>query len=105
MRPIRPRATCLPPIMALLLAVPVDVDARDGPRSALACEHGKGIERDLGQRGFRVVVAGGYRMRDDHPVKVQIWENEDSNWVITEAYIGRDRTCVVRTGRGLHMLY
>ena len=69
------------------------------------CERGKGIERELGQRGFRIVVSGGYRLRDDRRVKLQLWENEDSDWVITEAFLGRNRTCVVRSGRGLHMLY
>lgn len=92
-------------LFLLLGAGPVADAAERRLSPAPECENGKGIERELGERGFRVVVSGGYRMRDDRSVKVQIWENDDSRWVITEAFVGRNRTCVVRAGRGLHMLY
>ncbi len=70
-----------------------------------ACEPGKTIERALGRNGYRVVVSGGSGASDDGSVKVQVWENDDGDWVITEAFIERNSTCVVRSGSGLHMMY
>lgn len=69
------------------------------------CAGGSRIERALGSFGYRVVVSGADRARDDRPVKVQVWENDDREWVITEAFIHRKRTCVVRTGSHLFMMY
>lgn len=71
----------------------------------LHCEQGKGIERALGRAGFRVVASGGFESRQALPVKLQVWERENRDWVITEAYMARNRTCVVRAGVKLHMLY
>lgn len=73
--------------------------------SLLHCEQGKSIERALGRAGFRVIASGGFESQQARPVKLQIWERENRDWVITEAYMARNRTCVVRAGRRLHMLY
>lgn len=69
------------------------------------CERGKTIERALGNRGYRVVLGGGYKVRADESVKVQVWQNEARDWVITEAFLEQNRTCVVRSGIRLHMMY
>ena len=69
------------------------------------CQRGKAIERTLGKHGYRVVVSGGGPRDDARHIKVQVWQHEDGDWAITEAFIGRNRTCVVRTGTRLHMLY
>jgi len=69
------------------------------------CAGGSQIERALGSFGYRVVVSGADRAGEDRPVKVQVWENDDRNWVITEAFLQRRRTCVVRTGTHLFMMY
>jgi len=69
------------------------------------CEYGKAIERALGSFAYRVVVSGGYEGDGGRPVKVQLWQNDDRDWVITEAFLKQNRTCVVRSGVRLHMLY
>lgn len=89
---------------ALLTAGPPTLASEQVP-GELGCEDGKGIERALGNHGFRVVVSGGYQFREGRPVKVQIWENDNSDWVITEAFMRQQKTCVVRSGVRLHMLY
>ncbi len=91
---------------ALIALAPVVAAAAAGsvPEEG-ACEPGKGVERALGRNGYRVVASGGSGASDDRSVKVQIWENDESDWVITEAFIDRDRTCVVRAGDQLHMMY
>ncbi|MDZ7705599.1 MAG: hypothetical protein U5L04_14080 [Trueperaceae bacterium] len=63
------------------------------------------IERTLGSHGYRVVMSGAHKEGDGHTVKLQVWENEDRDWVITEAFLGERRTCVLRTGRLLDTLY
>ncbi|WP_440995741.1 hypothetical protein [Arhodomonas sp. SL1] len=68
------------------------------------CRRGKGIERMLGSHGYRVVVSGGYAAASP-AVKVQIWENDERDWVLTEAFMNQNRTCVVRSGIRLHMMY
>lgn len=73
--------------------------------AALHCEQGKGIERALGRAGFRVVASGGLESQQAMPVKLQVWQRDNRDWVITEAYMARNRTCVVRAGVRLHMLY
>lgn len=70
-----------------------------------ACERGKGIERALGMHGYRVVVSGGDRDPRDRTVKMQIWRNDAGEWVITERFLRERRTCVVRSGVRLHMMY
>lgn len=77
----------------------------DVPGDERTCERGKGIERSLGMHGYRVVVSGGARGRENARVKVQIWQNECDDWVITERFLRERRTCVVRSGRRLHMMY
>lgn len=86
-----------------LVALPSTGIASRAP--ALHCEQGKGIERALGRAGFRVVASGGFESAQARPVKLQVWERENRDWVITEAYMARNRTCVVRAGVKLHMLY
>ena len=73
--------------------------------TTLHCEEGKSIERALGRAGFRVVASGGFESGQARPVKLQVWERDNRDWVITEAYMARNRTCVVRAGEKLHMLY
>lgn len=75
------------------------------PGDGRTCERGKGIERALGMHGYRVVVAGGARGPRDEKVKVQIWQNDGDEWVITERFLRDRRTCVVRSGGRLHMMY
>lgn len=70
-----------------------------------ACAAAGTIERTLGNHGYRVVMSGAYEAGDDRTVKLQVWENEDRDWAITEAFLGERRTCVLRTGRRLDMLY
>jgi hypothetical protein len=70
-----------------------------------ACERGKEIERALGMHGYRVVVSGGDRGPRDRVVKMQIWQNDEGEWVITERFLHERRTCVVRSGGRLHMMY
>ena len=70
-----------------------------------ACEQGKGIERALGMHGYRVVVSGGDRGPGGRAVKLQVWQNDSDDWVITERLLDDRRTCVVRSGEALHMLY
>lgn len=70
-----------------------------------ACESGKGIERTLGRHGYRVVVSGGGDTENAEAIKIQVWENDEGQWVITEAFVGSNRTCVVRSGDQLHMMY
>ena len=99
-------AKAVPTGVALVLFAATGVasvaDSVPGDRE---CERGKGIERDLGERGYRVVVSGGYDGDAERPVKVQIWENPVEHWVITERFMQENRTCVIRSGRRLHMLY
>lgn len=75
------------------------------PGDGRACERGKGIERTLGMHGYRVVVSGGTRGPRDGRVKMQVWQNERDDWVITERFLRERRTCVVRSGGRLHMMY
>jgi len=70
-----------------------------------ACREDKGIERTLGRQGYRVVVSGGSATGSGGAVKVQIWERDDGQWVITETFVEGKQTCVVRSGNQLHMLY
>ena len=84
--------------MASAAAAPVPVAGGE-------CQPGKGIERTLGKHGYRVVGSGGGPRDDERRIKVQVWQHEDGDWAITEAFIGRNRTCVVRTGTRLHLLY
>lgn len=99
---------CLHVILAGALAVPGDIPAAHG---ALAipgtgdCATAGTIERTLGNHGYRVVMSGAHEEGDDRTVKLQVWENEDRDWVITEAFLNARRTCVVRTGHRLHMLH
>jgi hypothetical protein len=91
--------------VAALLTAALPTMANEGAPREPGCESGKGIERALGSHGFRVVVSGGYQVREGRPVKVQIWENDNSDWVITEAFLRQRKTCIVRSGVRLHMLY
>jgi hypothetical protein len=75
------------------------------PGDGRTCERGKGIERTLGMHGYRVVVSGGTRGPRDGRVKVQVWQNDGDDWVITERFLRERRTCVVRSGGRLHMMY
>ena len=99
-------ARILPPAIAMLLALcTTALHAAPALPDAGDCRRGKGIERTLGNHGYRVVVSGGYEGRGARSVKVQVWENEERDWVITEAFLRDRRTCVVRTGIRLHMMY
>lgn len=95
-------------ILVGALAVPGGIPAAYG---ALAipgtgdCATAGTIERTLGNHGYRVVMSGAHEEGDNQTVKLQVWENEDRDWVITEAVLGERRTCVLRTGRRLDMLY
>ena len=75
------------------------------PGDGRTCAHGKGIERTLGMHGYRVVVSGGTRGPRDGRVKLQVWQNDRAEWVITERFLRERRTCVVRSGGRLHMMY
>lgn len=90
-------------VAALALGLPGVAQAN--ATRTVHCEQGKGIERALGRAGFRVVASGGFESRQARPVKLQVWERENRDWVITEAYLARNRTCVVRAGIKLHILY
>ena len=101
---IRRPHTILAAVLALS-SVPAAADGAPAVAEAGNCASGKAIERALGRHGFRVVVAGGYKARGERSVKVQVWENGERDWVITEAFLRERRTCVVRTGIRLHTLY
>ncbi|MGD8429634.1 MAG: hypothetical protein PVH31_04435 [Ectothiorhodospiraceae bacterium] len=90
-------------ILAALSVASADASAAFPPDQTY-CRNGKIIERELGADGYRVVVAGGYRVTEGQPVKVQIWEGDERDWVITEASFAHNRTCIVRSGVKLHML-
>jgi|GEM_PF-2987969 len=90
---------------ALIPVVATTADTTSGPGDRGACRLGKLIERALGEDGFRVVAGGGFAQSDAVPVKLQVWASHDRDWVITERFMGENRTCVVRTGRSWHVLY
>ncbi len=95
-------------IMALVLVVPaVPAAAADyvPGESGRACGRGEAIEHALGRYGYRVVASGGDGGRPDQTVKMQVWENEQKDWVITERFMRERKTCVIRSGDRLHLLY
>lgn len=98
--------SALRPVAALaLLVASGSASAFDAPPADGACEYGRTIERALGSFAYRVVASGGYEQEAGRPVKVQVWQNDQRDWVITEAFLKQNRTCVVRSGIRLHMLY
>jgi hypothetical protein len=98
----------LPMILAGILALVGGTRAAHGAPTipeASECALGQAIEQTLGKHGYRVIMSGAYEESGERTVKIQMWENEDRDWVITEAFLYEQHTCVVRTGRRLHMLY
>lgn len=88
--------------MSAVPAAAADYVPGEGGR---ACERGKAIEHALGRYGYRVVASGGDGGRRDQTVKMQVWENEREDWVITERFMQEGKTCVIRSGDRLHLLY